>query len=67
MPYGRWLRRKVVVAVAVVHDVTAADRSGAIGRDAGSEAIDVSPDVNTAAGPRLAAATSGKGGMVGRK
>jgi len=34
--YGR-LRRKVVVAVAGDHDVTAANGTGAIGRDAGSE------------------------------
>ena len=64
--YGR-LRRKVIVAVAVDHDSTAANGSGAIGRDAGSEAVDVSPDVAPAAGPRPAAAKSGKGGMVGKK
>ena len=57
--YGR-LRRKVIVAVAVDHDSTAANGSGAIGRDAGSEAVDVSPDVAPAAGPRPAAAKSGK-------
>ena len=66
--YGR-LRRKVIVAVAVDHDgtITAANGSGAIGRDAGSEAVDVSPDVAEAASPRPAAAKSGKGGMVGKK
>ena len=62
--YGR-LRGKFIVAVAVDHDVTAANGSGAIGRaqlcDAGSEAVDVFPDVVPAA------AKSGKNGMVGKK
>lgn len=58
---------KLFVAVAVDHDGTAANGSGAIGRDAGGEAVDVSPDVAPAAGPRPAAAKSGKGGMVGKK
>ena len=45
------VKKKVVVAVAVDHDVTAADGSGAIGRDAGSEAVDVSPDVRYSGWP----------------
>ena len=63
--YGR-MRRKVIVAVAVDHDVTAANGSGAIDRDAG-EAVNVFLDVAPAAGPQPAAAKSGKGGMVGKK